>query len=126
VQLDTPVFDLAYDGAGRLWATSGGGQLLQLDAATLQIVGRYGDSLTQALAYDAAKNLFYVSSGDGIETFDPETHAFRHFSNVRVDDLGISPNGTLWGTAWPKRGDVLSFDSRGRAQVQVRVGTGVD
>ena len=84
----------------------------------------FGDSLTQALAFDAAKGVFYVSSGDGVETFDPVTHAFQHFSNVRVDDLEIAPDGDLWGTSWPNRGDVISFDSHGRAQVQVRLDAG--
>ena len=31
--LPYPVFDLAFDAAGRLWATTGGGPLLQLDPA---------------------------------------------------------------------------------------------
>ena len=51
-ELDQPVFDLAYDKAGGLWATSGGGKLLELDPATLHILNRYGDSLTQSLALD--------------------------------------------------------------------------
>src|SRR5262249_29994294 len=63
---------------------------------------------------------------DGIERFDPVTRRFSHFSNVRVDDLAIAPDGALWGTAWPKRGDILSFDNRGRAQVQVRVEAALD
>jgi hypothetical protein len=114
-QLDTPVYDLKWDANGGLWATSGGGQLLQLDPTTLQVVQTFGDGLTQALAFDAKKGVFYVSSGDGVETFDPVTHAFKHFSNVRVDDLEIAPDGDLWGTSWPNRGDVVSFDSHGRA-----------
>jgi hypothetical protein len=125
-QLDTPVYDLKWDGSGGLWATSGGGQLLQLDPATLQVVQRFGDGLTQALTFNAAKGVFYVSSGDGIETFDPATHAFQHFSNVRVDDLEMAPNGDLWGTSWPNRGDVMSYDTHGRAQVQVRLDQAVD
>ncbi len=125
-QLDTPVFDLKFDGSGGLWATSGGGQLLQLDPTTLQVAQRFGDGLTQALAWDAAKGIFYVSSGDGVETFNPLTQQFGHFSNVRVDDLEVAPNGELWGTSWPNRGDVVSFDSHGRAQVQVRLDGAAD
>ncbi len=126
VQLDSPVFDLAWDGNGGLWATSGGGQLLELDPDTLEVINRYGDSLTQSLTFDAAKGVFFVSSGNGIEKFDPVARRFSHFSNVRVDDLAVAPDGTLWGTAWPKRGDILTFDNRGRAQVQVRLDAAVD
>ncbi|HEY7600112.1 MAG TPA: hypothetical protein VH741_09310, partial [Candidatus Limnocylindrales bacterium] len=125
-ELDTAVFDLAYDRDGGLWATSGGGELLELDPATLRVLNRYGDSLTQSLALDPASGRFYVSSGDGIERFDPVTRSFSHFSNVRVDDLAVAPDGKLWGTSWPRRGDILTFDSRGRAQVQVRLDAPVD
>src|SRR5262249_22315154 len=123
--LDSPIFDLAFDGDGQLWATSGGGQLLQLDASTGAVLARYGDSITQTLAVDPTGQLF-VSSGDGIEIFDPSARTFRHFSDVRVDDLAVAPDGTLWGTSWPRRGDVLTFDARGRAQVQVRLDAEVD
>jgi hypothetical protein len=124
--LDTPVFDLAYDRDGGLWATSGGGELLELDPETLRVLNRYGDSLTQSLALDPASGKLYVSSGDGIKRFDPVTRSFSHFSNVRVDDLAVGPGGKLWGTSWPGRGDVLTFDARGRAQVQVRLDAPVD
>ena len=124
--LDGPVFDLAYDRDGGLWATSGGGELLELDPATFRVLNRYGDSLTQSLALDPASGKFYVSSGDGIERFDPVTRSFSHFSNVRVDDLAVARDGKLWGTSWPKRGDILTFDSKGRAQVQVRLDAPVD
>ena len=126
VELDTPIYDLKWDGTGGLWATSGGGQLLQLDPTTLQIIGRYGESMTQALAFDPAKGVFYVSSGDGVESFDPVTHTFTHFSNVRVDDLEIAPDGQLWGTTWPQRGQVISFDNHGAAQAQVQFDAAVD
>ena len=87
---------------------------------------RYGDSLTQALAVDPATGVLYVSSGDGIEIFDPVTRTFRHFSDVRVDDLAFAPDGALWGTSWPTRGDVVKFDAKGRAQAQVRLDADVD
>jgi hypothetical protein len=103
VQLDSPVYDLAYDAAGGLWATSGGGQLLELDPQTLEIINRYGDSITQSLAFDRAKGVFYVASGNGVEAFNPVTRTFTHFSNIRVDDLAIAPDGSLWATAWPTR-----------------------
>ena len=56
VQLDTPIFDLEWDGSGRPV-----GDVRRRPAARArpgdawQIVGRYGDGLTQALAFDAAQ-----------------------------------------------------------------------
>ncbi|MBI3350329.1 MAG: putative Ig domain-containing protein, partial [Burkholderiales bacterium] len=126
VQLDSPVYDLAYDASGGLWATSGGGQLLELDPQTLEIINRYGDSITQSLAFDRAKGVFYVSSGNGVEAFDPVKRTFTHFSNIRVDDLAIAPDGSLWATAWPKRGQVIRFDAQGRAQAQLDIDAALD
>jgi hypothetical protein len=45
---------------------------------------------------------------------------------VRVDDLAVAPDGTLWGSRWPQRGDLLRFDAKGRAQVQVHLDAGLD
>jgi len=115
-QLDQPIFDMAFDASGGLWATSGGGALLELDPTTYEIVNRYGDSITQSLAFDAATGMLYVSSGAGIERFDPVKRSFTHFSDMRVDDLAVAPGGTLWGSRWPQRGQLLTFDARGRAQ----------
>jgi hypothetical protein len=39
VVFDQPVYDLAYDLDGRLWAATGGGQLLQLDPETFAVLG---------------------------------------------------------------------------------------
>ncbi|MEI7464998.1 MAG: CARDB domain-containing protein, partial [Burkholderiales bacterium] len=126
VVLDTPVFDLAYDNRGGLWATSGGGQLLELDPTSLAILNRYGDSLTQSLAFDAAKGVFYVSSGDGIETFDIATRRFAHFSDLRVDDLAFAPNGQLWASRWPNRGEIVSFDAQGKPSAQIVINADLD
>jgi YD repeat-containing protein len=126
VVFDEPVYDMAYGLDGRLWASTGGGQLLELDPSSFAILGRYGESLTQALAVDPDSGDIYVSSGDGIEIFDPRTLALRHFSDVRVDDLAFAPDGTLWGSSWPLRGDLLSFDERGRAQRQLSLDDAVD
>ncbi|MCC5669347.1 hypothetical protein LC653_37325 [Nostoc sp. CHAB 5784] len=49
--LQYPIFDLATDSNGSLWATTGGGPLLQLDAQTGNIVKQYGDSITQAYQF---------------------------------------------------------------------------
>ncbi|HND23400.1 MAG TPA: putative Ig domain-containing protein, partial [Rhodocyclaceae bacterium] len=126
VELDDPIYDLALDDNGQLWATTGGNDLLKLDLATGAVLARYGTGITQALAIKAGTGEIYVSSGDGIEIFDPVKATFRHFSDVRVDDLAFAPDGTLWGTTWPDRGDVVTFDKRGRATVQVRLDGEVD
>jgi hypothetical protein len=120
-QLSDPIFDLAFDANGGLWATTGGGALLELDPATFAVLGRYGDGLTQSLAFDAVRGAFYVSSGNGIERFDPVARTFSHFSDVRVDDLALAADGTLWGSRWPERGEIVTFNNRGRAQVQLRL-----
>ncbi len=123
--LDVPVFGMAFDAQGQLWATTGGGALLLLDADTGAILDRFGDSITQAIALDPATGKFYVSSGNGVEIFDPVTHVFSHFSDVRVDSLAFG-GGALWGTTWPQRGDVIKFDASGRAQRMATFDTTVD
>ena len=69
--LPYPVFDMAFDGNGNLWATTGGGPLLQLNPQTGQIINEYADSITQTLAIQPETGLIYVSSGNGIEVFNP-------------------------------------------------------
>jgi hypothetical protein len=124
--LDVPIFDMAFDKSGQLWATTGGGTLVLLDATSGAIKARFGDGLTQALAVDPTSGAIYVSSGRGVEIFDTITHAFRHFSDTRVDDLVFAPDGTLWGTTWPQRGDLVSFDLHGRAHRMLRLDSEVD
>src|SRR5207302_1669131 len=65
------------------------------------VLGQFGDSLTQSLAIQPATGLIYLSSGKGIEVFNPLTHAFSHFSDIRVGSLGFDPQGTLWAATWP-------------------------
>lgn len=50
VELDEPIFDLALDEQGQLWATTGGGALLRLNADSGEILARFGTGITQALA----------------------------------------------------------------------------
>ncbi len=127
LELDDPIFDLAFDADGQLWATTGGNALIQIDLATGTVLGRYGESITQAIALNKATGELYVSSGSGVEIFDPVLHTFRHFSDNRVDDLAFNPaDGSLWGSLWPDRGDVVKFDLRGRVQSQVRLDSEVD
>ena len=45
--LPYPIYDMAFDSAGDLWATTGGGPLLELNPTTGSILGSYSDSLTQ-------------------------------------------------------------------------------
>ncbi|MBY0457293.1 MAG: putative Ig domain-containing protein, partial [Gemmataceae bacterium] len=118
-QYDTPVFNLAFDARGGLWATTGGGQLLQLDPRTGRVVARYGDGLTMGLAIHPTTGRIYVGSGNGVEIFDPATGAFTHFSrdlDLRVGGLAFDSGGTLWATSWPDRSRVVTFNGRGRAQ----------
>jgi hypothetical protein len=126
ITLDQPIYDLAMDGQGRLWASSGGGALLELNPTTGEILHQFGDGITQAIAVHPTTGKIYVSSGDGIEIFDPVTLRFSHFTNYRVDDLAFSSTGELWGTSWPKRGDVVKFANNGKATAMVRLDSQVD
>lgn len=108
--LNHPIFDLAVDQNGSIWAATGGGPLLQLNAQG-QIVKQYGDGITQSVAIDPASGKLFVSSSQGIEIFDPIRETFTHFSDQRVGNLAFNPaDGTLWAATWPVRGDVLRFD----------------
>ncbi|MDN5787881.1 CARDB domain-containing protein, partial [Pseudorhodobacter sp.] len=124
-RLGTPIFSLAQDGAGRIWATSGGGELLELDPASGDIIGRYGDGITQAVAVKG-DGLLYVSTGDGIAIFNRANGQLSPFSDIRVDDLAVAPDGTLWGTSWPDRGKVLRFDAQGKAELIAQLDAPLD
>ena len=112
IELPYPVFEMELDSQGYIWATTGGGPLLQLDSSTGEIINEYGDSITQSLAVDKETGLIYLSSGNGIEIFDPATETFTHFSNLRVGNLAFAPDGNLWATRWPARGEVVQFPSK--------------
>ena len=75
---------------------------------------------------DPASGKIYVSSGDGVEIFDPVKQTFSHFSDYRVDDLAFAPTGELWATSWPKRGDIVKFDAKGRPHTQLRLTDAAD
>lgn len=121
-----PIFDLAYDRQGRLWATTGGGPLLQLDRTTGAVLAEFGEGITQSLAVHPESGVIYVSSSGGVEIFDPQTGHFQHFSDRRAGSLAFSPDGRLWAASWPDRGQVLRFDHRGRTEVMLRFDTPVD
>ncbi len=114
-QLDHPIFNLVFDSQGKLWATTGGGPLLQLDPDTGAILHEFGDGLTIALAVEPQSDHIYVSSGSGVEIFNPQTLEFEHFSrdlNLRVGSLAFDSSGDLWATTWPDRSRVVRFNER--------------
>ena len=129
-ELGYPVFNLAYDPVfGSLWATTGGGPLLQLDPNTGAIVEEYGDGLTIALAVEPGTGMIYVSSGLGVEIFDPVSGTFEHYSrdeNLRVGALAFAADGTLWAATWPDRTSVVRFNDRARAEVMLELNQPVD
>ena len=98
VELPVPIFEMELDRNGTIWATTGGGALVQLDPETGEIIAQYGDGITQSLAIDGDSDLIYLSSGDGIEIFDTVTQTFTHFSNLKVGHLEFDNFGNLWGS----------------------------
>ncbi len=127
--LNEPIYNLAFDAQGRLWATTGGGPLLQLDPESGQVLASYGDAIELGLAVDPATGLLYVGTGTGVQIFDPLTHTFQSYSrdlNLRVASLAFDNDGTLWATTWPDRTQVVSFDAHAQAQVMFRFDAPVD
>ena len=127
--LSHPIFDMEVGSDGRVWAVTGGGPLLELDPATGEIVAEHGDGATQALAIHPETGMLYVSSGNGIELFDPQTEQFTHYSRdvgLRVGSLAFDNKGELWGTTWPNRGDVVRFNQNARAETLLRLDSQVD
>ncbi|MCB1942331.1 MAG: putative Ig domain-containing protein, partial [Candidatus Accumulibacter sp.] len=109
--LAQPIYDMALDGSANfIWATTGGGPLLKLDATSGEIVAQFGDGLTQSLAIQPGSGLVYASSANGIEVFDPASGMFTHFSDIRVGSLAFAPDGTLWAATWPhNQAQVIQF-----------------
>jgi len=131
--LDAPILDMAVDAVGQLWIMTGK-ELLLVDVSSgtilRHIIGPNNDPLTHALAIQQSTGLIYVSSGSGIEIFDPNatplpnplplagegtngansaaqtldainpSQIWRHFSNTRVGDLAFAPDGRLWAVVW--------------------------
>ncbi|MER2625129.1 MAG: putative Ig domain-containing protein, partial [Accumulibacter sp.] len=129
--LDAPILDMAVDALGQLWVMTGA-ELLQVDAVDGAILQRLkapgGDPLTHALAIDPQGSKIYVSSGRGIEVYNPAesdpARAWRHFSTQRVGDLAFAPDGRLWAVKWSgseiasaaptPSSEILSFPMNGR------------
>ena len=78
--LPYPIFNLAFDGEGHLWATTGGGPLLQLDPTTGAILNQFGDGITLALAVDPKTDQLYVSTAQGRRDLRPDD---RHLHPVQ-------------------------------------------
>ena len=145
--LDVPIVDMAVDHLGQLWVMTGA-ELLQVDADSGEIVDRHrgpgGDPLTHALAINPNTGEIYLSSGSGVEVFDPNasdpTRAWRHFSQQRVGDLAFAADGRLWGVKWSgseiagaqlqANSEIISFAldgrSAGRAEIEYRLAGVVD
>ncbi len=139
-QMPYPIFNMAFDGAGRLWATTGGGPLIQIDPDSGAVLHEYGDGITMALAVEPGTGLLYAAAGavwsggvagvgGGVEVFDPQTGTFTHFSrdlNLRVASLAFAPDGTLWATTWPDRKQVVRFNERRRGELVLEFEADVD
>jgi hypothetical protein len=124
-----PIYNLAFDAQGRLWATTGGGPLLQLDPATGDVLGQFGDAIELGLALDPTTGLLYVGTGTGVDTFDPTTDTFASYSrdlNLRVASLAFASDGSLWATTWPDRTRVVRFSAHPRAEVQLTFEAPID
>ena len=127
--LDEPVFNMAFDGEGWLWATTGGGALLQLDADSGRIAGRHGDGLTMGLAIHPETGQIFVGSHGGVEIFDPATGSFTRFSrdlNLRFASLAFDHRGLLWAVTWPDRRQLVRFTEQGRAERVLEFASDID
>ncbi|HPM83881.1 MAG TPA: putative Ig domain-containing protein, partial [Candidatus Anammoximicrobium sp.] len=153
--LDYPIFNLAFDLDGNLWATTGGGPLLHLNPDTGQVLGAYGllgehtedhqsGGITMGLAVNPNSGEIYVGSGGGVEIFHPEAIGdpsgvlFERYSadeNLRVgslafyqfeDEDGLRSVPELWATTWPDRSLVVRFNGFKRAETVYRFDTQID
>ena len=100
-----------------------------MDPETGAIVNEFGDGLTMALAIESETGLIYVSSGKGVEIFDPVTQQFSHYSrdlNLRVGSLAFAPDGSLWAATWPDRHQVIRFTDRARGELMLTFETDID
>ncbi|MCP4713252.1 MAG: hypothetical protein GY869_31865, partial [Planctomycetes bacterium] len=119
--LDVPIYDMVFDATGRLWATTGGGPLVQLDPGSGEIIARYGDGVTLGLAVDPDSSDLYVASKNGIEVFDTIDLEFSPYSSTRVDGLAFGADGSLWAATWPYDGQVVRFDRFGQPEVMLEL-----
>ena len=93
----SPIYDLAFDSAGQLWASTGGEGLLQLDPNTGAVLDSIGAGISLGIASIPGENALYVATTGGIQRFDTATRQFTSFSDVRVDSVAVSADGVLYG-----------------------------
>ncbi len=138
ITLPHPVYSLEFDSLGRLWATTGGGPLLQLNPSTGAIINQFGDGITldvEASPLDA--NLLYVTTHAGVEKVQLETNslgqvvgakflAYSRDRNLRFGSLDFAADGSLWAIVWPERNTVVRFNQRARAEVMFTFDAPVD
>ncbi|MEM1067288.1 MAG: putative Ig domain-containing protein [Planctomycetota bacterium] len=126
--LPVPVYDLVFDGQGRLWATTGGGALVSIDPASGAISDggiASASRVTATLGLEVSPDgdrLFFATH-DGISVLDLNNGNLSEFSGIRVDGLRFDGEGNLWATQWPSiaeprpgipgGGQVLRFNDRG-------------
>ena len=128
-ELDHPIFNLAFDLSGRLWATTAGGPLLELDPTDGRILASHGEGITMGLAVDPESGDIIVGSRHGIERFDPTTESFTRLSrdrDLRIGSLAFADDGTLFGVVWPDRDSVVKFGDSGRAENVLDFDTPID
>ena len=119
--LDVPIYDMVFDATGRLWVSTGGGPLVQLDPDSGEIIARYGDGVTLGLAVDPDSSDLYVASKNGIEVFDTVDLGFSPYSGTRVNGLAVGADGSLWAATWPYDGQVVRFDRFGQPEVMLEL-----
>ncbi|MGE4182659.1 MAG: putative Ig domain-containing protein, partial [Limisphaerales bacterium] len=124
--LPSPVYAITYDRDGNLWATTGGGALLELDPASGSVLASYSVGVTLGLVADPEASRLFVATGEGVQIFDTTRRAFTPFSRTLVEGLALAPDGSLWGIEWPGEvgasRSILRFDSRGRASLAANPG----
>ena len=108
--LDVPIYGMAFDPAGRLWATTGGGPLVRLDPETGAILQRYGEGVELGMAVHPTSGKLYLATAAGIEIFDPGDRDLR--------PLLVHPGGGVG--LLPGRDALRHLLARGRLPAPVR------
>ena len=107
----------------RLWATTGGGAAAGArpdDAG--RSLNRYGDSLTQSLAFDAATGALLRLVGRRHRAVRHRSRAPSRTSATCASTTSPSrPTARCGAAAGRRAARCVSFDARGRAQAQVRL-----
>ncbi len=124
--LSSPIYEMVFDTAGQLWASTGGEGLLQIDPNTGAVLDSVGAGVSLGLAQIPGEAAIYVATTGGIQRFDTAERTFRPFSDTRADSLAVAHDGTLYGTAWPTGEQVIRYDFRGRAEIVAEIEGGAE